>query len=165
MGSRINHVSVSANDLDASQAFYERLLGARRIPSPDFDVDVRWLALGDTQLHLFTSDDRGTRGHHFGVEVDLDVLVSAYRAAAEEGVLEQDVFNGALIGLPGDVVQLYLRDPRGNLIELDAAGASDLPDDLRAELRVLDERRPQRGEHADARLFIAGDRPVAQVEI
>jgi catechol 2,3-dioxygenase-like lactoylglutathione lyase family enzyme len=160
MGSRVNHVSISATDMDASQAFYERLLGARRIPSPNFDVDVRWLALGDTQLHLFTSEDRGSRGHHFGVEVDLDALVSAYRMATEEGVLEEQVFNGALIGLPGDVVQLYLRDPCGNLIELDAVGASDLPDDLRSELRVLEERRPQHGDHARARLFIGDERPA-----
>jgi catechol 2,3-dioxygenase-like lactoylglutathione lyase family enzyme len=161
MGSRINHVSISANDLDASQAFYERLLGARRVPSPNFSVDVRWLALGDTQLHLFTSDDRGSRGHHFGVEVDLDVLVSAYRTGAGEGMLEEEVFGGALIGLPADVVQLYLRDPRGNLIELDAVGASELPDDVRSELRVLEESRPQDGDHAGARLFIGDERPVA----
>jgi catechol 2,3-dioxygenase-like lactoylglutathione lyase family enzyme len=160
--SRLNHVSISANDLDASCAFYAELLGAREVASPDFDVDVRWLALGDTQLHLFTSDDRGSRGHHFGVEVDLDTLVAAYRMAAERDALETEVFGGALIGLPGDVVQLYLRDPRGNLIELDAVGAADLPDDVRAELRILDERRPQRGEHAEARLFIGADRPAPE---
>jgi catechol 2,3-dioxygenase-like lactoylglutathione lyase family enzyme len=157
--SRVNHVSVSATDLDASAAFYEELIGAVPVPSPDFDIDVRWLAVGDTQLHLFTSDDRGSRGHHFGVEVDLDTLVSAYRSAADRGIVDEDTFNGGLIGLPGDVVQLYLRDPRGNLVELDAVGASDLPDDLRAELRVLDERRPQRGDHARARLYIGADRP------
>jgi catechol 2,3-dioxygenase-like lactoylglutathione lyase family enzyme len=159
VSSRINHVSISANDLPASVEFYEQLLGAVPVPNPNFDVEVRWLAVGDTQLHLFTSDDRGTRGHHFGVEVDLDTLVAAFHMASERGLLEQEVFGGALIGLPGDVVQLYLRDPRGNLIELDAVGAADLPEDLRAELHVLAERRPQEGEHARARLFIGADRP------
>ena len=160
MASRVNHVSVSATDPDASAEFYEQLIGATPVPTPDFDVEVRWLALGETQLHLFRSDAQPPQGHHFGVEVDLDVLVSAYRTAAERGILEEEAFHGALIGLPGDVVQLYLRDPCGNLVELAAVGAGELPDDLRAELRVLELRRPQRAEHARARLFIGDDRPA-----
>jgi catechol 2,3-dioxygenase-like lactoylglutathione lyase family enzyme len=160
MGSRVNHVSVSATDLDASTEFYVQLIGAVRVPSPNFDVEVRWLALGDTQLHLFRDDVRPTQGHHFGVEVDLDVLVAAYRTATERGILDEETFNGGLIGLPGDVAQLYLRDPSGNLVELDAVRAADLPEDMRGRLRVLADRRPQDGEHAGARLFIGDERPA-----
>ena len=157
--SRVNHVSVSATDLGASIAFYERLLGAERLPTPDFGFPVQWMGLADTQLHIFERDSHPTAHHHFGVEVDVDGLVSAYRICEELGIFDDETFHHRLIGLPGDVVQLYLRDPRGNLVELDAVGASDLPDDLRAELRVLDERRPQRGDHTRARLYIGADRP------
>jgi catechol 2,3-dioxygenase-like lactoylglutathione lyase family enzyme len=156
--SRVNHVSISGTDLEDSVEFYGRLLGAVPIATPDFPAPVRWLALGDTQLHIFESDLEPTSQHHFGVEVDLDVLVAAYRLAAERGILESEAFGGHLIGLPGDVVQLYLRDPSGNLVELDAEGASRLPEDLRDELRVLDEGRPQHGTHADARLYIGAER-------
>jgi catechol 2,3-dioxygenase-like lactoylglutathione lyase family enzyme len=157
--SRVNHVSVSGTDLAASTEFYEQLLGAVVIPSPDFGFPVQWMALGDTQLHIFSSDVAPTSQHHFGVEVDLDVLVAAYRYCVERDILEGDTFGGDLIGLPGDVVQLYLRDPSGNLVELDAEGASRLPEDLRDRLRPLEEARPQPGTHADARLYIGTERP------
>jgi lactoylglutathione lyase len=156
--SRVNHVSVNASDLAEGIAFYARLLGATPIATPDFGGPVQWMAIGDTQLHVFERDLTPTSHHHFGVEVDLDVLVAAYAIAAELDSFDDEAFGGRLIGLPGDVVQLYLRDPSGNLVELDAVGASRLPDDLRAQLRVLEEARPQRGEHATARLYIGADR-------
>jgi hypothetical protein len=92
--------------------------------------------------------------------VDLDRIVAAYRIAEEGDLFEDETFGGRLIGLPGDVVQLYLRDPEGNLVELDAVGASRLPDELRPELKMLEEMRPQPGEHAEARLYIGPDRPA-----
>jgi len=160
--SRINHVSVSATDLAASTEFYMRLLGVERIPTPDFGVEVQWLACGDTQLHLFSSDLEPTRLHHFGVEVDVDRLAAAYRMAKEEGILESEAFGHHLIELPGDVAQMYLRDPSGNLIELDAPGASALPEDMRADIRVLAEMRPQEGERAAARLYVGADRRAVE---
>ena len=158
--SRLNHVSINASDLDRSIGFYERLLGAERVATPDFGFPVQWLALGDTQLHIFDRADTPPTHHHFGVEVDVDGLVSAYRDCESlGGSFDRATFTHHLIGLPGDVAQLYIRDPEGNLIELDAVGASRLPDDLRDQLRILEDGRPQHGEHADARLYIGSDRP------
>jgi lactoylglutathione lyase len=156
--SRVNHVSVSATDLSASTDFYARLIGATPIATPDFGTPVQWMAAGDTQLHIFQSDIRPTSHHHFGVEVDLDTLVAAYRLAEEHDAFDDDAFSGRLVGLPGDVVQLYLRDPSWNLVELDAVGASGLPENLRRRLRVLDDAIPQHGEHAEARLYIGAGR-------
>lgn len=163
--SRINHVSVNATDLQASVEFYARLIGAEPVATPDFPGAVQWMAVGDTQLHIFASDVRAPGRHHFGVEVGLDRLVAAYRMAAELGVFDDESFGHRLVGLPGDLVQLYLRDPSGNLVELDAVGTGGLPEDLRAELRVLDEDRPQRGAHADARLFVGEDRPAPRSSV
>ena len=159
---RVNHVSVSARDLSASTQFYSRLIGATPIATPNFGFPVQWLAVGDTQLHLFQSDDRPTVQHHFGVEVDLDGLVAAYRMAVELHVLDDEVFNGQLVELAGDVVQLYLRDPSGNLVELDAVGAGALPEDVRRRVRVLEDVHPQRGENVQARLYIGADRPPSE---
>jgi catechol 2,3-dioxygenase-like lactoylglutathione lyase family enzyme len=156
--SRVNHVSVSATDLDASIAFYERLLGAERLPTPDFGFPVQWLGLADTQLHIFERDSHPTAHHHFGVEVDVDGLVSAYRICEELGIFDDETFHHRLIGLPGDCVQLYLRDPAWNLVELDAVvPVSGLPEDMQAQIRMLEDRQPQDGEHADARLYIGAD--------
>ena len=156
---RVNHVSVSAIDLDRSQAFYADLLGAEPIPSPNFGVPVRWLAFGDTQLHLFQTGAEAPAQHHFGLTVD-DVE-PIYRRAEALGILEGTAFGHHFNELPGDVAQLYLRDPAGNLVELDAPGASRLPADLRAELRRIEDVQPQSEENRRARLFL-GPELVAQ---
>ena len=57
----INHVSVHAHDLERSAAFYERLFGMERIPTPTFAFPVRWLRLGHQQLHLFVRADAQAR--------------------------------------------------------------------------------------------------------
>ena len=64
------HTSVHAHDLDESVRFYQELFGMEEIPAPDFPFPVRWLRLGNLQLHLFQSDETVPLGHHFGVDVD-----------------------------------------------------------------------------------------------
>src|SRR6266568_3821483 len=66
-----NHVSIHADDLDQSAAFYEQLFGMQRIATPTFAFPVVWLRLGDQQLHLFIRPDvQAPRFHHLGLNVD-----------------------------------------------------------------------------------------------
>lgn len=152
MSARINHVSVNARDLEESVAFYVELLGAELIPTPNFGLPVQWLALGRTQLHLFERDLEPTSHHHFGITVD--DLEPVYRAAERRGALDDQSFRNHLVELPGDVVQLYLRDPAGNLVEIDQHGAERLPGDIRDKLRGLWEFNPQSEEQMHGRLFV-----------
>ena len=149
---RINHVSVNARDLRESVAFYVELLAAKPIPAPNFGVPVAWLALGDTQLHLFQRDVQPTSHHHFAIAVD--DLEPAYRAAERRGAFDRTAFGNHLVQLPGDVVQLYVRDPAGNLVEIDSPGAARLPRDIRPQLKGLWDLHPQTGENMTARLFV-----------
>ena len=153
MSSRINHVSINARDLQASVDFYVDLLGAEPIPTPNFGLPVQWLALGRTQLHLFERDVQPPSHHHLGITVD--DLEPAYLAAARRGAFDREAFGHHLVELPGDVVQLYVRDPAGNLVELDQAGVDRLPDALRAELKALWDLNPQSEEHMRGRLFVS----------
>jgi hypothetical protein len=113
---------------------------------------VQWLGLGRTQLHLFERDLEPTSHHHLGITVD-DVE-PVYRAAERRGALEPRAFGNHLVLLPGDVVQLYVRDPAGNLVEFDHDGADRLPDDLRAQLKPLWEMHPQSDEQMSGRLYV-----------
>jgi catechol 2,3-dioxygenase-like lactoylglutathione lyase family enzyme len=153
VNSRINHVSVNARDLQESVGFYVELLGAEPIPTPNFGLPVQWLALGHTQLHLFERDLRPTSHHHFAITVD-DVE-PVYRAAERRGAFDRQAFGNHLVELPGDVVQLYLRDPAGNLVEIDHHGVDRLPDDLRAQLKGLWDFNPQSEEQMRGRLFVS----------
>src|ERR1700709_1375623 len=65
--SGINHVSIHANDLEASVRFYVELLDAEILDTPNFGVPVQWLGLGETQLHVFVRDAEPQSYHHFGI--------------------------------------------------------------------------------------------------
>ena len=113
---------------------------------------MQWLALGRTQLHLFERDLEPTSHHHFGITVD--DLEPVYRAAERRGAFDDIAFKNRLVELPGDVVQLYVRDPAGNLMEVDQHGVDRLPEDLRARLKGLWDFNPQDDEQMSARLFV-----------
>lgn len=152
MSSRINHVSVNARELQPSVDFYVELFNAQPIPTPNFGIPVQWLALDRTQLHLFERDLTPTSHHHFAITVD--ELEPVYRAAERRGAFDRRAFGNHLVELPGDVVQLYLRDPAGNLVETNQAGVERLPDDMREQLKGLWELNPQSEEQMRGRLFV-----------
>ena len=152
MGLRINHVSVNAIDLQASVDFYVDLLGAEPLTTPNFGLPVQWLALGTTQLHLFERDLTPTSHHHFGITVD--DLEPVYRAAERRDAFDDIAFKNRLVELPGDVVQLYVRDPAGNLVEIDSPGKDRLPQDMRDQLKQLWDFNPHTEEQMSARLFV-----------
>jgi catechol 2,3-dioxygenase-like lactoylglutathione lyase family enzyme len=149
---RINHVSVNALDLEESVDFYVDLFGAEPIATPNFGIPVQWLALGRTQLHLFEKDLQPTSHHHLAITVD--DLEPVYRASERHDAFDREAFGNHLVELPGDVVQLYVRDPAGNLVEIDQDGVDRLPDDLRSQVRPLWDFNPQSDEQMSARLFV-----------
>jgi catechol 2,3-dioxygenase-like lactoylglutathione lyase family enzyme len=152
VSSRINHVSVNARDLQESVDFYVDLLGAELIATPNFGLPVQWLALGPTQLHLFEKDIQPTSHHHLGITVD--DIEPVYRAAERRDAFDREAFGNHLVELPGDLVQLYVRDPAGNLVEIDQDGVDRLPDDLRSQVKPLWDFNPQSDEQMSARLFV-----------
>lgn len=151
---RVNHVSIVVRDMDESIRFYEEVFGARRVPTANFPQGkVVWLALGATQLHLFESDggDDPTLHHHYGLDVeDFDAL---YEKAKAMGILDTDAFGTALRSHPAGWVQLYLRDPAGNLLEVDWPDIESLAETTRADVVALADTAPQDGDAAIATLY------------
>lgn len=148
----INHVSVNAHDLDASVRFYEDLFGMTRIATPDFGFPVQWLRLGDQQLHIFERSESQAPSHHH-VAINVDDFADVYRRAMAMGVQDAVAFRHHVYELPDGAVQFYVRDPGGNLLEVDHPDVTTLPGDLFEDLRRLP--RPQTGEHAQATLFLS----------
>jgi lactoylglutathione lyase len=147
---RINHVSVSARDLAASVRFYAEVLGMEPVATPDFGFPVQWMRLGDVQLHLFEHLQRDAPvSHHFAIEVDDFAAVLRYVRA--HGIEDRTTFGHWLYRLPDGAAQLYLRDPGGNLVEVDAPDADAIDPALTTEIRPLP--RPQTGDAARATLW------------
>jgi catechol 2,3-dioxygenase-like lactoylglutathione lyase family enzyme len=147
----INHVTVLTRDLDESERFYADLFGAERLVSPNFGAPVRWLRLGDAQIHLLHASSGGGGAGHFGITVD--DLAPVYERARALGALDSVVNGHYFWELPDGVVQLYVRDPSGNLVEVNARDASMLPASVRGDLRALADVQPQSAENLRARLL------------
>lgn len=111
------HVSIHAYDLQESARFYRELFGMEEVPSPDFSSPVLWLRVGDLQLHLFLVDeDPAPARHHFAL--DVDDFEATYRKAKEMGAHVESGRYSTIRELPDGAVQMYLRDPAGNLVEV-----------------------------------------------
>jgi catechol 2,3-dioxygenase-like lactoylglutathione lyase family enzyme len=154
---RLNHVSIHADDLEESARFYEQLFELERLPTPRFgDTTVVWLSVGEQQLHLFTRETGPPRYHHFGIEVD--DFEAVYVRAKELHALEPTTFGrGAVRELPDGSVQMYLRDPAGNLVEVVWPDASTLDRSVVTELTRLSDEVEQDPDAARATLFHAAE--------
>ena len=150
-----NHVSVHVLDMDESLRFYTEVFGMERIPSPSFDMPVEWLRLGDQQLHLFERETPAPDFHHIALTVD--DFESVYRKARELGIVDRTLAPDVR-ELPDGSVQMYVRDPAGNLVEIDWPDAKTLDRSVVTGLRKLADEIPQTGEALQARLFLRAER-------
>jgi len=149
---RINHVSIKADDLEESARFYEDLFGMERIPTPKFpDGPVLWLRLGDQQLHLFERDTPAPMYHHLAF--DVDDFEAVYRKARELGLLDAETWGDQIREHPAGWVQMYLRDPAGNLVEIDWPDAAGLDRSVVTGIRALEDDVAQTGAARHATVY------------
>ena len=137
--------------MDESLRFYTEVFGMERVPSPDFGLHVEWLRLGQQQLHLFKRDTPAPEFHH--IALDVDDFQAAYLKAKELGLLDEGAFGASVRELPDGAVQMYIRDPAGNLVEVDWPDVSTLDRSIVTDIRRLDDEIPQTGSARDATLY------------
>ena len=152
MAATLNHVSISAPDIEASARFYEELFGLERVPAPNFGFPVLWLRAGDLQLHLFQRDVEPPQRHHFGLTVD--DFETVYRKAEQMGAFDDKTMGRRISELPDGAVQLYLRDPAGNLVEVDFPNAGRIDRSVVKDLPKLEDKFPQSEVNRQATLFL-----------
>jgi glyoxylase I family protein len=105
----LNHVTLRVKDLDRSKAFYQRLLG---LPLIKEDSDVCYLDLGAGFLALWKSPDVGFDHWCVGVE--------PFDRDAVRRRLEREGFS--LMADADDPSTIYVRDPDGLVVQLEAPG-------------------------------------------
>lgn len=111
----INHVSLAVSDLARAQAFYEGVLGWRRLPRPSLADPGVWYDLtGGQAIHLLATaegpqpgDHAPGRGAHVAFFVtDLETLKAQLMAAGTRIIHSRS-------GRPA----FFCRDPDGNSLE------------------------------------------------
>ena len=147
-----NHVSVHARNLEESVRFYTEVFGMEKIPTYNFAFPVQYLRLGDLQLHLFERESDAPAFHHIGINVD--DFEGAYLKAKELGILERESFFEDMYELPDGSVQMYVRDPAGNLVEIDWPDVTTLDRGVLTDLKKLDDSVPQTGDALRATLYL-----------
>jgi len=151
---RINHVSIPCRDLDESERFYREAFGLERIAAPDFRRPVRWLKLGEHQVHLMeTPEDEPLPGQHFGF--DVDDFEAAYLKLRELGAIDDETHTHPIWELPDGSVQMYARDPAGNMIEIDWPDVATLDRAVVGRIPRRADDVPQSAEALTAKLYTA----------
>jgi len=113
--SRLLHAAILVNDLERAKNFYENVLGLTEKQRHSFDFNGVWYNLGECELHLMVVTDplppaeqRPRRDFHVAF------LIDDYEATKAHLSKLAIPYREGRHGLP----QLFVRDPDGNLIEL-----------------------------------------------
>ncbi len=151
----INHVALIVDDLEKCRDFYTNVLGLEELPALPFDYPVQFYRLNEhQQLHLTEWKDAVSFRGHLCLEVD-DFNEAFYRFKAL-GIIDIEP-SGKVRKLKGGVMQMFIRDPAGNLIEISHRDASTVnpaifQDELFEESEVYisgrGDARGERGEEA-----------------
>lgn len=112
----LNHVAIHVQDVEASCAFYEKVLRLQRIKRPAFNFPGAWFRLGAHQeLHLIGERTEPvqshSRGNHYALMID---DMDAWEAYFKENQIEYLPRRTR----PDGAFQIYVTDPDGHAIEL-----------------------------------------------
>jgi glyoxylase I family protein len=116
----VHHVSLNVSDVASAKAFYVDVLGlTERTDRPDFGFGGAWLDVGSQQIHLIEGDVPEAKGQHVALAVDdLEAVIAELR---ERGI---KVSKSVVVGTG---LQSFLRDPCGNMVELNQPGGALQP--------------------------------------
>ncbi|HLX05513.1 VOC family protein [Candidatus Binatus sp.] len=109
-----NHAAFRVSDVEKATAFYENVVGLKRIPRPNFGFGGAWYGIGNNALHIISSENRGQKPDPLGAHVAFDVedFDETKRSLKEMGI---EFLEGPNMGAGR---QLWILDPDGNTVEL-----------------------------------------------
>jgi lactoylglutathione lyase len=140
---KINHVALIVKDLESACIFYEKELGLEPLPAFLFDYPTAFFKFNDQQqLHLTEWEDAHSFRGHICVQVD-DINTLFFRMKAL-GIIDIQPW-GKVRRLPDGAIQMFVRDPSGNLVEL----SSDPEDPI--DLKIFEDELYQEGIYVSGR--------------
>jgi catechol 2,3-dioxygenase-like lactoylglutathione lyase family enzyme len=158
---KINHVALVVSNLEEACKFYEEELGLEAIPAFLFDYPTAFFKFNEEQqLHLTEWEDAYSFRGHICVQVD-DINTIFFRMK-KLGIIDIEPW-GKVRELTKGVIQMFVRDPSGNLIEISSAPGTYIDpkifeDELYQEGFYVSGRNDFRGyKNKDATLYHKSD--------
>jgi len=118
----LHHVAVTVTDLERAKRFYGEVLGLREIPRPPFDFGGAWYDAGGQQLHLIVHPPTRTLRHTTAID-SRDGHLALRVASYDEALAHLRAHGVEVLNRPDNLTpwaQIYVTDPDGNVIELNA---------------------------------------------
>jgi len=111
----INHVTLIVNQLETAARFYEEEVGLEPVPAFVFDYPTAFFKFPNgQQLHLSEwEDEQSFRGH---LCITVENFNEVFYRMKELGIIDIKPW-GKVRQLQKGVMQMFVRDPSGNLIE------------------------------------------------
>lgn len=124
----INHVTLIVDDFDKARDFYTNVLGLEEIPAYGFDYPVQFYKINDRQqLHITEWKDTPSFRGHLCVQVaDFNECFRRFKAL---GIIDTRPW-GKVRRLKDGSMQMFIRDPAGNLIEISHPDSSTVDPDI-----------------------------------
>jgi len=137
----IQHVNVNVDNLDAAILFYRDVLGLPLDDTPDQGFRCQFFRIGSTQqIHMNEMrDQRQIRGHFCLVVPD---FMGVFARAKASNAIDLSAW-GKVRQLPNGKMQMFVRDPSGNLIEIASTSSESI--DLAVFHDDIELVEPQRG--------------------
>lgn len=149
---KINHVTLIVDNLEKAGEFYQQELGLEPLPAFHFDYPVMFFKFNDEQqLHISEWEDRTSfRGH---ICMQVDDFNSIFFRMKELNVIDISPW-GKVRKLPDGAMQMFVRDPAGNLVEISSVPGSEVDprifeDELYEEGLYVSNRNDFRGDRSD----------------
>ena len=115
----LHHVTLIVGNVRAAESFYKEHFGFTSIEKSDLDYGGAFLKINeDQQLHLAQLPDAAAsfRGHFCVRVAAFSDLFFRFQSL---GLLDTEAW-GKVRELDGGVLQFYVRDPSGNLVEVNS---------------------------------------------
>lgn len=121
---RINHVTLIVGDLEEACRFYEDEFGLEALPAFKFDYPAQFYRINaEQQLHLTEWEDQYSfRGH---VCFQVDDFNAVFQRMKELGRIDVKPW-GRVRRLPDGGMQMFVRDPAGNLLEISSPATAHI---------------------------------------
>jgi|GEM_PF-210781 len=142
---QIHHVTMIVDDLEKACEFYEGVLGLEPLVTINLDFPAQFYKVNDRQqLHVTEWDDKHSyRGH---LCFQLDEFMPMFNKAKALGILDTGPW-GKTRMLPDGSMQMFVRDPAGNLVELSCKAGTPVDATVFADADV----EPERGMYVSGR--------------